>query len=210
MKVHGVIRRSVRSVVFASAFLLALSAFAPRSAEAVPPVLRPATGSMYATFGIGGAFTISGDVLGVGFPSQFRMEQAFGWHFLGGASGPAVALHLGENFGGVTVLGIDVSVFAFQMQGRFLWDFQPVANLGLYIAPYFGMGFSVASAGDPCDQYSNDCSEGAFNMGFGGEVRLALGGMGLVFFRPISFDFNFGEETIIRYELMLGGGLYFF
>ena len=196
----------IRPLVLASAFLLAISAVAPRVAEAVPPVLRPATGSMYATFGIGGAFVVADD--DTLYPSQFRLEQAIGWHFLGGAAGPAVALHLAENFGSVSINAgpfgsVSASVFTFQMQGRFLWDFQPLANLGLYIAPYVAMGFSVASM-------ENTDSEGAFNMGFGGEARLALGGMGMVFFRPISFDFNFGDRTIIRYELMLGGGVYFF
>lgn len=190
------------------AFLLTLSLATPRTTQAAPPIVRPTTHSFYATFGLGGAFTLSGDLGLIDFPSQFKIEQAFGWHLLGGGSGPALALHIGENFGSVRVpFAGSVSIFGFQLQARFLWDFQPMSDVGLYLAPYLGLGFSHAGAGDPCS--GDMCTEEAFSLSFGFEARLALGGVGLFFARLVSFDFNFGEETIIRYELLFGGGIYF-
>jgi hypothetical protein len=183
--------RGTRAILFAALAALAITALPLRS-EAVPPLLRPATRGMFATFGFGPAIQIEW------LPGQFKIEQAFGWHFSGTGAGPAIGIHLAESFGN--------NFFGFAVGPRFWYDIQPMANLGLYIAPFAQLGFAVASASG-CS--GDGCTQAAFNMVFGGEVRLALADRGIVFFRPFSLDFFIQDEFAMRYNLMFGGGVYF-
>ncbi len=174
---------------------LALVAFAagliitavPKTSEAVPPILRPATHPMFATFGFGPAIGLTTYA-----STQMKIEQSFGWHFGGTGAGPAIGVHLGESFG--------TGYFAFTLGPRFWYDIQPMADMGLYITPFAQLGFAVASGGG---------TAGYFNMVFGAEARLALGNRGMVFFRPIALDFYIGEWFGMRYNMMFGGGVYF-
>ncbi|MCK5798228.1 MAG: hypothetical protein KAI47_13640, partial [Deltaproteobacteria bacterium] len=146
----------------------------PKTSEAVPPILRPATHPMFATFGLGPAIGLTN------YATQFKLEQAFGWHFGGSGEGPAIGVHLGESFGS--------NVFSFALGPRFWYDIQPMANLGLYIAPFAQLGFALQHWSYDLGIFGGSASgtNAAFNMIFGAEARLAIGNRGMVFFRPIA------------------------
>ncbi|PIE19427.1 MAG: hypothetical protein CSA65_02550 [Proteobacteria bacterium] len=185
-------RHAGRTAILFAALTALLVTGAPLQAEAAPPILRPATRGMFATFGFGPAIRLDD------WPGQFQIEQAFGWHFNGTGSGPAIGVALAESFGGYW--------FTFNVGARFWYDIQPLANLGLYITPFGHLGFGLGSpkVGD---------SAATFNMIFGVEGRLALGNRGMVFFRPLSFEFYIGDYAganfDARYTLLFGGGVYF-
>lgn len=177
--------------IIAGCLTLALTA-APDTAEA-NPMIRPATHGWFATFGMGPAIKIELA------PTQFALEQAVGYHFSGTGAGPALGLALAESFGDY--------YFAFSAGARFWWDIQPSPAYGLYLAPYAQLGVAIGSVSSSvCAQ---DCTDAAFNMQFGFEVRLALVNRAIVFFRPIAMDMFIRDPFLMRYNLMFGGGVYF-
>ncbi|MFH1131744.1 MAG: hypothetical protein V1754_10435, partial [Pseudomonadota bacterium] len=168
-----------------SLFLLFFSWTSPASAK-IPTILQPTKHAFFASFGMGPAIGLHN------ISSQFKLTQEFGWHFWGDGSGPAIGGSLQEAFvGGFATLEIGP---------KFWWDIQPVKELGLYIAPCAQMGLAYAGIGN---------GYAGFNLQFGVEARLALGGIGMVLFRPITFDLGIGDAVVVRWDMMFGGGVYF-
>jgi hypothetical protein len=177
----------IRSILVAFVLLMAVTSM-PTTAEAIPPALRPSTRPMFATFALGPAIEISDSW------TQFKLEQAFGYHFFGGGSGPAIGGAISEAFG--------KGVFVFSVAPRFWWDIQPVQGLGLYIAPFAQLGFAIASG-------SGD-SRAFFNMQFGVEPRLVINNRIMVFWKIMAFDINIGGDfSPIRYDMLFGAGATF-
>ena len=99
-----------------SVAIVAFAMTAPTTASAAfPPLLREGTRPFWAsgTMGVLAAvrdFEIKasagpfGSATGsVGAPTQFGLYQTFGYHFFGGADGPAIAVDLQEGFGDDTI-----------------------------------------------------------------------------------------------------------
>jgi hypothetical protein len=183
---------------FTTATILTALVSLPAIASAEPPtVLRAGTHPWFASFSLAPALSLSNSA------TQVKIGQGFGWHFLGDASGPALAIELQESFGG--------NVFAFQPGAKFLWDIQIVDDLGLYLTPSAMFGIAYASGSDA---FGNSASAVGFDMQFGFEGKLVLGDRGFVFFRPFTLDVGIGASpvgngTAIRYDLLFGGGITF-
>lgn len=167
-----------------------------RTAEAIPPVLREGTRPFVFQGGLGPAINLTGH------GTQFKMEQVFGYHFFGTSEGPCLGGALEESFGN--------NFFTFQIGPRFWWDIQPVAGLGLYLAPLAQLGYQVATFDDGfLGRFRRSFTYHAFNMKFGFEVKLVLGDRGVVYFRPFSIDMFIQDHFSARWDIMMGGGVTF-
>ena len=183
------------------ASLLVFLASEPARAQ-IPPMLRSGTHPMWASMSMGPAINVKDSA------TQFKLIQTFGYHFQGNAAGPALAFDLQEAFGnGFTTI---------ELGPKFVWDFPIVQSLGLYLSPSAMLGYAWAGTGGSCYTYYGQefCTGGgggsAFDMQFGFEGKLIIGDRGLVFFRPFTLDVGiFDGVTMIRYDLMFGGGVTF-
>lgn len=180
-----------RAALFVLSLLL-LFAFI-RQAEAIPRVVRPSTRPWFATFGFGPAIKIDD------LPNQFKIEQVIGYHFMGTGEGPAL--------GGAVFQAFGDEVFNIGLGLRFWWDIQPVDGLGLYLAPFMHVGWSLYSAND-CPRNA-DCTANFFDWQFGFEPRLVLGDRGMIFWRFVVINPLFGQRIGARYDMMFGGGVTF-
>jgi hypothetical protein len=175
----------------ATAVALFVSATSPESAEA-QDILAPGTRPMFAALGLGPAILVAPSSGGF---TQFKLEQEFGYHFSGDSSGPALGLAISESFGG--------GGFIFQPGPKFWWDIQ-IGDYAIYVSPQAKLGYALISGGGTAH---------AFNWQLGAEGRIILGDRGLLFFRPLAFDFFAGDAIggsfAMRYDLMFGGGVTF-
>jgi hypothetical protein len=137
--------------------------------------------------GLGGAFGLNR-----GAPSQFKLEEFVGYSVL------PVNEHPGLFIAGVFEQGFVDWV-------RLTW----AARAGFAIQVYHHEDFEVLVTpfmqfGGTAFFFANQTA-GAFNWKFGaqGEFVLLRGLLGL-FFRPLSFDLNFGRDVGAFYELMTG------
>ncbi|PIE19428.1 MAG: hypothetical protein CSA65_02555 [Proteobacteria bacterium] len=163
------------------------------SAEAVPRVVRASTRPWFATFGFGPAIRL--DEL----PNQFKIEQVIGYHFFGKGEGPALGGAITQAFGdGWFNIGLGL---------RFWWDIQPVRGLGLYLAPFMHVGWSLFSYNE-CPR-NVDCTRNLFDWQIGFEPRLVLGDRGMIFWRLVAINPLFGQTVGARYDMLFGGGVTF-
>jgi hypothetical protein len=180
-----------RRVLVLIVVVFALGAAAP--AEAIPRVVRSSTRPWFATFGFGPAIKIDD------LPNQFKLEQVIGYHFMGRGDGPAL--------GGAVFQAFGDEWFNVGLGLRFWWDIQPVSGLGLYLAPYMHIGWSLFSYGD-CPRNA-DCTQNYFDWQIGFEPRLVLGDRGMIFWRFVVINPLFGQHIGARYDMMFGGGVTF-
>jgi hypothetical protein len=170
---------------------VALCSLAWAGVSSAQGMLEPGTRPMFVDVGLGPAILV---LPGGGF-TQFKLEQEFGYHFSGDSAGPAIGIAISESFGG--------SSFIFQPGPKFWYDIQ-LGDNAIYISPQGKLGYALISAGG---------TGHAFNWQFGLEGKLILGDRGLIFFRPLAFDFFAGdvgsESFLMRYDLMFGGGVTF-
>lgn len=187
--------RPVLVVALAVAGMLALLLVAG-PAQAIPRELRSSSRPWFATFGLGPAIRIDD------MPTQMKLEQAIGYHFFGKGSGPALGGVLTESFGNhFYQIGIGL---------RFWWDIQPVAGLGLYLAPMMQIGWSLFGWETNCPANWNcDDTANYFDWQIGFEPRLVIGDRGIVFFRFVTLNPFFGNNVGLRYDLVFGGGVTF-
>lgn len=191
-----------RTVV--SLLALAIIAGTASVASAVPPILRPGTKPMWAGAGLGPVIKAKD------LPTQFMLQQTFGYHFSGTATGPAIAIDLREGFGD--------NFITFQVMPRFVWDIQLLDGVGFYLSPSGGFGYQLLSFDGPSDPAHGFVIDMAI------EGKLILGDMGYVFLRPFGMEISYGEicasagpfgtvcasETFLRIEMMMiGGGITF-
>ncbi len=189
-----------RRLIGAFAAIVLLTASAPARAE-FPELLKEADGrAFWASLAMGPAI----GMYGVG--TQFKLIETFGWHFKGGATGPAMALDLSEAFGG--------GFFTLDITPRFVWDIRIIEGLGFYLSPSGGLGFSYSTYGD-CRTVAGGGSICGYGNWTGLHItaaldgKLILGNRWLVFFRPVRLDFYYHGGTAMRYSLMFGGGAIF-
>lgn len=154
---------------------------------------------IYVGFGLGPAIG-----LGNGGGASFKLEQSIGVHVLevGDHPGLFVGGALGESFaGGATLLqagarvGFDANVFESN-------------KLTLLVTPLMTVGASVSmfDAGEGIGRQTN----GAFNLGFGGELRLVVADdKATVWVRPIGFDLHIGGGVAATYDLLVGASYNF-
>lgn len=154
---------------------------------------------IYVGFGLGPAIG-----LGNGGGASFKLEQSIGVHVVevGDHPGLFIGGALGESFaGGATLLqagarvGFDASVFE-------------TRSLELLVTPLMTVGASVSmfDAGDGGGKQTN----GAFNLGFGGELRLVLADdQATVWVRPIGFDLHIHSGVAATYDLLVGASYNF-
>ena len=172
-------------------------------ANAQPALLAPGTHPMWASLALGPALDVDHSA------TQFKLIETFGYHLMGSTAGPAIALDVQEGFGN--------HFTSIEVGPKFLWDIQPVHNLGLYLAPSFMIGYLYAgSSGGRCEDtiFGRICGGGSssasfFDMQIGFEGRLVLADRWLVSFRPFTLDIGVASSTSIRYDMMFGGGAIF-
>ena len=118
-------RKKMRRAVLTTAALslLLLSGVA----NAQPALLAPGTHPMWASLALGPAISVKDS------GTQFKLIETFGYHLMGSAAGPAIAFDMQEGFGN--------SFTSIELGPKFLWDIQPVHNLGLYLAPSLMIGY---------------------------------------------------------------------
>ena len=179
--------RVLGRTLFLCGALVALSSLWSSPSWAAPPMLQPSTRPMWAAFEMGGAISMSNAI------GQFKIGQIFGYHLNGSGDGFAVGGALQESMGS--------DVFALQLGPRIWYDFQPVKDLGLYLAPIFQLGWAMASGGGT--------SIHAFNMQFGFEPKLVLGDRGVIYMRFFTIDMWLRSPVAARYDFMIGGGVTF-
>jgi len=186
-----------RELLAASAItaFMAISGLSASAEAAIPPALREGTRAWFASFSIGPAIKVD-DV-----PSQFKMIQEVGYHFWGGAEGPAFGGAISQSFGDSG----NVDYFTFSLGPKFWWDFALVSGLGLYLSPFAELGYALVNA----SFRGNDTTNHFLHMQYGIEGKLVINNRGLVFFRPFSMDFFIGEFFGVRYDMMFGGGVMF-
>jgi hypothetical protein len=190
-------RRAVLTIAALSLLLLS------GVANAQPALLAPGTHPMWASMALGPAISVKDS------GTQFKLIETFGYHLMGSAAGPAIAFDMQEGFGN--------SFTSIELGPKFLWDIQPVHNLGLYLAPSFMIGYLYAgSAGGGCEQTilgpfcdGGRSSASFFDMQIGFEGRLVLADRWLVSFRPFTLDLGIRSSVSIRYDMMFGGGAIF-
>lgn len=159
------------------------------SSAAVPPILREGTHPFWFGFGMGPAIAL------VNSPNQYLLTQTFGYHFMGDASGPAIAVDVQEHVFG--------NLFVFQLGGRFVWDIRIVPNLGFYLSPSVGLGYTFSSAPNH-----------GLTIPFAFKAKLILGNRGFVFFQPFCMDLMTffrpqNEYVALQYDILFGGGVIF-
>lgn len=181
--------RTLAALAVACGLLLA----APPATAAVPPELRPVTRAFFANFALGPAIRVDD------LPTQLKLIEEVGFHLQGGMEGPAIGLSLAQSFGD--------SAFGLQVGPKFWWDLQPVAGLGLYIAPMAQVGYALLSFDAP--RRGRDETASYFDLQFGCEVRLAINDRAIVTYRPFTIDILAGEHVGVRYDMMFGGGVVF-
>jgi hypothetical protein len=196
----------MKRAVLLSTIICGLFAMESMSRAEIPPLLRPGTHPMWASLAMGGGLGVSwssgGYSGGAGGASQFKLIEQFGYHlssnFGGPAAGPAIAIDLQESFGGDTSTVIEILP-------RFVWDIPIIQNLGLYLSPSLGIGYARIFGGD-------GVNAATIQLDF--EGKLILGDRGFVFFRPFGLDImassvNGNSYTLVRWDLMFGGGVIF-
>lgn len=179
----------IRQFLTALCFAAIISAENTASA-AVPPILREGTYTNWVAFSMGPSIAL------LHAPNQLLLEQTYGHHFSGDASGPAIAVDVQEHVAG--------GMFVLQLGPRFVYDIQIVDGLGLYLSPSVGFEYTFSSAGP----------NNGFSVPFLFKVKLVLGNRGLVFFQPVGIDFMAlfrpnNNYTALQYDLMFGGGVIF-
>ena len=163
-------------------------------------MIRPGKGSWWTSAAMGAA-VYTGGYQG----SAFNLTLDFGYHISGRPSGLGLGLEL-EIVPGEFATAVEFAA-------KLVWDFQLSNRHGFYISPGFAMG------------YLNVADRGGLTVQFWGELKLALGGSGMVFFRPIGFDIwnlpstsdttgYYGgsydnSSTDVLYKLLFGGGFTF-
>ena len=130
-------------------------------------------------------------------PTQFKMTQAFLWHFFGTGEGPALGAAVEESVGHHS--------FTFQLGPRFRWDIQPVAGLGLYLSPLAQVGYAF----NTWSTHHFDDTNHFFNFKFGFEPRLVLGDRGVIYWRVFTVDMFIGDSVGVRWDMLFGGGVTF-
>ncbi len=178
--------RSLRLGLFLVFFVLTTASV---STAAIPPMLREGTRPFWFGFGMGPTIAL------VNSPNQFLLTQTFGYHFMGDASGPAIAVDMQEHVFG--------NLYVFQLNGRFVWDIPIVPNLGFYLAPSVGFGYTFSSAPNH-----------GLTIPFAFKAKLVLGNRGFVFFQPFGMDLMTffrpnNEYVALQYDILMGGGVIF-
>lgn len=125
------------------------------------------------------------------------------YHVQGGGAGPAV--------GGVVDFGFTRNVigrvFTTQVGPAFRWDFQPIADLGLYVGPQVAAGYGLYTVDNP--GYDPFIYHGGF-LQVAGNVRLVLDDVGFLFARPVQLTAVFIRGGAgVTYDLVVGGGVTF-
>lgn len=126
-----------RSAVHALAIVLAVASLvqANTAAAGVPRALRPGTRPLQFLVGGGAAWgpLCERPPALLGVCDAIKVSQEFAAHFRGDASGPALGLQLGEDFGKYS--------FEIFVAPKFSFDIQPRRDLGLYITPSVALGY---------------------------------------------------------------------
>ena len=123
---------------------------------------------------------------------HFKLTQDLIYHVNGTTYGPNLGLSAGESFG--------QDAFVFQGGLRVGWDAVSENLVGgndVVLAPYatFGAVYAEETQRDRL---------WAFSFQLGGEGRFVLSEQWLFLVRPLSVDFSFFRELMVRYNIMLG------
>ncbi len=178
--------------VHAAALVAAALTFLPSATAEAQDVVRPSTRPWWFAGGLGPSIFVTTDRGSRGGFTQFMLTQEIGGHFSGDGEGPALGAHLSESFGS--------GFFRFTVGPRFWYDIQVASNLGVYVTPDAQLGYTFFSG--------RVFSSHAVNLQAGCAARVVLGDRGMVFMRPVSFDFNFNDNgMVLTYNLIMGGGV---
>lgn len=176
---------------FALCLLLASLSAGPASAQATE---RP----FFVGGGAGAALELDR------YPTQFKIVEEIGWHFLGTTDGPFVALLLGQSFGN--------DLFTFQAAPRFGWDISLVrGDVGVMLAPSVAVGVALAHVAVNTAFGRASGTEAFFDLQGALELRLLLLDEQLgVFFRPLVIDVLVHENgAAVRYDALAGAAYHF-
>ncbi len=129
----------------------------------------------------------------------FRAEEEIGWHFGGAASGAGLSLQLAE----VTGSYLDYRIVGFQVGAAFRYD-APVAA-GVTVGPVVKLGYALL-----VDARGSEPVSHAFAPLAGCEVRMLLGGRGVLTFRPAALDWVVNDNgAVMGAQALAGGGVAF-
>jgi hypothetical protein len=214
---------------------LGLVALPDDAEAAIPKELAPGTRPHYFKFGFGVAEAFAGSwgrgwaddpddpywrgrgPGRWGWYDTFKLHQELGFHLNGTAKGPALGFFIQEEFGynGYGAYAYydprrdlyygGYLPFGFVVAPRFSWDFQPVKNLGLYLAPNFSLGYHGITCGPGCGVAS------FADIQFGMDAKLIVKDRLMVWLVLPEFNIMAGGygEFVARYQFMTGVGVTF-
>jgi hypothetical protein len=186
------LRRTLRSAIRIAILSLTASALSyvaplPARAEQVLEIIRPGTRPAWFGFSLAPALDITNSA------NQMKIAQDVGYHLSGDSSGFGLGFTMQQS--------VFNSAFVFEAGPKASYDVLISDTMGVYITPSFmfgGGGSSVAGS-----------SSGFFDMQVALEGKMLINDRGLIFFRPVSFDMQFGNVVAARYEIVFGGGATF-
>jgi hypothetical protein len=120
--------------------------------------------------------------------TQFDIAQSYNYHVLGTSDGPFVGIELQEGMG---------HYFRFGAGVRAGWDWRPVADLPLYLAPEVRLGLASTEG------------ELGFNLRLGAEVRYRVAQNIFAILRPVGVNLALGDFAITSYDILGGLGYAF-
>lgn len=167
--------------------MLAVLLWFPSQAEA-NSFLRPATRPLVYSFGFGPAIGIVNRLT-----TDFQFSNTFGYHLSGGAEGLAVGMDLDFSFSS--------GVFDMQLAPRVWWDFRLLKNLGIYLSPFFRMGYNLSVLLNTVSNF--------LGIQVGLRAKVMMAGRFYAYLQPIAFDMFVGGGFALRVSIALGGGITF-
>lgn len=152
-------------------------------------MLAPGTKRIAAVIGLGPAIKIKNS------ETQFMLTEEAGIH-LSGPDGLAVGIGLQQGFG---------DLFTMQAGLRAWYDLPVIAGRAVYLAPFMQAGWGMISV----DAEGVSATEHYFNAQLGGDVKALFNDTFLAFARLVALELNFGNATLARAQVLVGGGMTF-
>lgn len=123
-----------------------------------------------------------------------RTALELGGHFERNSGGPALS-------GCVDFLG-RTDWFGMEVGVKFRWDIQIRRGLAFYLTPTFRAGYALFS-------HNFDAPGHFFNLQAGFEARMIFFNRLILFFRPLSFEFNIFDHVEVAFDPGAGLGVSF-
>ncbi len=144
-----------------------------------------------------GYFEVSvGPVVGITDPGRlwFQSSLEIGGHFERTSGGPALSASF-DFLARPDWFGMEGGV-------KFRWDIQVRRGMAFYLTPSVRVGYALFS-------HHGDLPAHYFNLQLGFELRMILRNRLILFFRPVSFDFDIRDHVEVAFDPGVGIGVSF-